>query len=137
MLSELNDVLLESPHEILCYYVPTTLIQGGRWKQDEEIYFFRRGPTNLQLILVMKKLLGTLHPQNNIRISLAKILPMFPIEIYQTRKKCREMQLKTSKTLFSNSKISYTFHRVKCPNLDKYKIVKFQRFAHLKINYVR
>ena len=51
MLSELNEVLLESPHEMPCYYLPTTLIQGGRGKQDENFYIFRRGPTNLQLMV--------------------------------------------------------------------------------------
>ena len=43
MLSELNDVLLESPHEMSCYYVPTTLIQGGggggRSKMKNFIFF--------------------------------------------------------------------------------------------------
>ena len=44
MLSELNEVLLESPHEMSCYYLPTTLMQGGgeeeaRWR----ILYFSEG----------------------------------------------------------------------------------------------
>ena len=67
MLIELNDVLLESPHEMSCYYVPTTLIQGGGGKQDEKFYFFRRGPTNLQLIEAYLCRLGYIFGNNYAR----------------------------------------------------------------------
>ena len=34
-----------------CYYVSTTLIKVGRGKQEKQFYIFRRGPTNLELIV--------------------------------------------------------------------------------------